>query len=123
MNEAQICLLLNLMLPDQFYQAHISQGGGVRGSGRTTRMMVRALEAVALGQRIYLVAFSLGYARQLTEKLRVWAAKLNLNGTLILVPRPSAAMTGLAAKAFVDHSVTPDKEPPPSTVLLGEIPL
>lgn len=68
---------------EQYYEVTL-----VRSTGRTTRMLLRALGLVIQGRHVWVEAHSVDYTRQLRAQLWEWCRILELPSEFVLQYRP-----------------------------------
>jgi len=79
-----------------------------RGTGRTTVMMVGALQAMSEGRAVVVCAYDAAWESKIVRQIKVWAEKLKLDPKLVRGQKRSTSPVGSdGAKMFVDHYLGP----------------
>lgn len=92
---------------DLLRRASHAPSGGERGSGRTTRMLLRSLIALSEGSRVAIVSVTMTHARDLADRLVGMAHRMGIpHEGLVSWGTSSSDMTGFRGVTSVDHSVT-----------------
>lgn len=72
-----------------------------RRTGRTTRMVVKALSYAAHGKSVVLMGYNLTHSRQLVEQAREYATKVGINPRNILAARSERGLVGLSDQVII----------------------
>lgn len=86
---------------DRYYSFELDELLRVRGTGRTTEMLVEALYVLWGGSPVLIMAHRGSYARELRGRLSDWCAKLGVATDLVLSRSPRIVPRDM--RTFYDH--------------------
>ena len=106
LTQADICERLGLEDPQSFHARRYGQVGFPRQSGRTTWMLVKALEK-AQDRQVLILCHTEYYSKMIREKVHDWARQLGIDPHQIEVKCCTEhVLEGETRAIFADHAIT-----------------